>query len=160
MIIFFKNFNRTERTLLSIQSVRYFFPKIDIYCLNLFLDDESEYDRYKPIFNDLNVKLFFDKKKYLGDPLDHLENNGLYFTEGINKMYQLSTEFEKVLMLDEDSFFTSKKCKENDITYISIINDLINDDGLTRMEYFSDYCHLNYSKIKDILYLKFKEYIS
>ena len=53
----------------------------------------------------------------------------------------------------------SKKCKENDIPYISIIKDLIDDDGLTKMEYFSDYCHLDYSKIKDILDIKFKKII-
>jgi hypothetical protein len=53
----------------------------------------------------------------------------------------------------------SNKCKENNIPYVSIIKELINNDGLTKMEYFSDYCHLNYSKIKDILYLKFEEYI-
>ena len=108
MIVFFKNFNRTERTILSIQSVRYLFPSIDIYCLNLFLNDENEYDQYKDIFDEFNVTTFFDKKKYNFDASGAgLETNGLYFTEGINKMYQISKEFDKVLMLDEDSFFTS-----------------------------------------------------
>ena len=33
MIVFYKNYNRLERTYLSIQSVRYLFPEIEIHCL-------------------------------------------------------------------------------------------------------------------------------
>ena len=34
-------------------------------------------------------------------------------------------------------------CENNSIEYISIIENLINSDGLTNMKYFIDYCHLN-----------------
>lgn len=108
MIIFFKNFKRTERTLLSIQSVRHLFPNIEIYCLNLFLESEDEYAEHLELFKEFNVKLFFDKKKYNFESSGAGSiNNGFYFTEGINKMYNLTKDKEKVLMLDEDSFFTT-----------------------------------------------------
>ena len=35
-----------------------------------------------------------------------------------------------------------QKCLENNIPFISILEDLIDDDGLTRMDFFRDYCHL------------------
>ena len=34
-------------------------------------------------------------------------------------------------------------CEKNNIRHISIVDDLITDDGLTNMKYFIDYCHLN-----------------
>jgi len=52
-----------------------------------------------------------------------------------------------------------KKCLDNEITFISIINDLIDENGLTKMEYFDDYCHLNYNNIKDKLNYLFKKFI-
>jgi len=45
----------------------------------------------------------------------------------------------------------------NSIPNISIIDDLIDKDGLTKMEYFIDYCHLNSSKLLPIVINKFKE---
>lgn len=108
MIIFFKNFRRTDRVLLSIQSVRHLFPTIEIYCLNLFLVDKNEYASYVNLFNEFNVKVFYDSKKYnFASSAVGSKDNGFYFTEGINKMYQLVSDKEKVLMLDEDSFFTT-----------------------------------------------------
>lgn len=44
-----------------------------------------------------------------------------------------------------------KKCKENYMKFISIVRDLINPDGLTKMEYFRDYCHLNQSVIPMVI---------
>ena len=110
MIIFFKNFKRTDRTLLSIQSVRHFFPTIDIRCLTLYLDGEHEYDEYTNKFKELGVTVYMDKKKYnFAESGAGSMNNGFYFTEGINKMFNLSSNHSKVLMLDEDSFFTTGK---------------------------------------------------
>ena len=43
------------------------------------------------------------------------------------------------------------KCKKNDMKFISVIRNLINDDGLTNMEYFRDYCHLNQNLIPMVL---------
>ena len=52
-----------------------------------------------------------------------------------------------------------EKCKQNDIPFVSIIKELIDDNGLTKMEYFSDYCHLNYDNIKDKIIYIFKKFI-
>jgi hypothetical protein len=38
-----------------------------------------------------------------------------------------------------------QKCLENNIPFISILNDIIDDNGITRMEFFLDYCHLKTS---------------
>lgn len=53
----------------------------------------------------------------------------------------------------------NRKCEEKNIPYISIMQDLIDDVGLTRMEYFIDYCHLDPVKTKDLYIEKFKKYI-
>ena len=95
---------------------------IDIYCLNLYLENENEYDEYLELFEEFNVKVFSDKKEYnFESNAAGSMNNGLYFTEGINKMFKLSKGREKVLMLDEDSFFTSgetiKFLLENDFDF-------------------------------------------
>lgn len=45
----------------------------------------------------------------------------------------------------------------NSIPNISIINDLINENGLTKMEYFIDYCHLNHDKLIKNILNKFEE---
>ena len=51
-----------------------------------------------------------------------------------------------------------ERCEQNDIPFISIIEELIDDNGMTKMEYFSDYCHLNYLKINNILSNKFSKW--
>lgn len=119
MTIFFKNYKRTDRTLLSIQSVKHFFPNIKICCLNLYDESADEYlynfEKELQLFKKLEVKLFFEKKKWnflketsaKGSP-----NNGYYFTEGINKIQSITKDEEKVLIIDEDSFFTNGKTIE------------------------------------------------
>lgn len=57
----------------------------------------------------------------------------------------------------EWSLYLESKCKTNDISFISVIKDLINVDGLTKMEYYMDYCHLNSKKYLPIVIEKFKE---
>jgi hypothetical protein len=113
MIVFFKNYKRTDRVLLSIQSIRFLFPDIDIRCLNLYdiSADEYLYECHNELslLKKLNVRLYYDKKKWnFGDSSATGSNfNGYYFTEGINKIQAIAKDFEKVLMLDEDSFFTT-----------------------------------------------------
>jgi hypothetical protein len=110
MIVFFKNYKRTDRTYLSVQSVRHLFPTMDIRCL--FLYDESPRDYYDVIekFKELNVTLYYDKKKWNfdSDSAEGSANNGYYFTEAINKIQFITSDIDdKVLILDEDSFFTT-----------------------------------------------------
>jgi hypothetical protein len=113
MIVFFKNYKRTDRVLLSIQSVRHLFPNIDIRCLNLYDESADEYlydfKSELQLFKKLNIKLYFDKKKWnFGDTSAAGSSlNGYYFTEGINKIQSLTKDCEKVLIVDEDSFFTT-----------------------------------------------------
>jgi len=110
MIIFFKNYKRTNRVLLSIRSVRHFFPYVDIRCLFLFDERKEEYDdSIIDSFKSYNVKLYFDKKTYnFGINSEGLPYNGLYFTEGLNKIQKIVNDLEdKVLFLDEDNFFTT-----------------------------------------------------
>lgn len=114
MIVFYKNYKRTERVLLSIQSVKHLFPQLEIYCLFLYDSDKSEYDEFIHKFNKLGVKLFFDVKTYNFGNLgaEGSTNNGFYFTEGVNKMQKICFDLDvndKVLLLDEDHFFTTGK---------------------------------------------------
>lgn len=46
--------------------------------------------------------------------------------------------------------------KSNSIQCISIIDELINENGLTNMEYFIDYCHLDTNKVMPLVYEKLK----
>ena len=115
MIIFFKNYKRTDRTLLSIQSIRYLFPEVKISCLNLYDDSADEYlyefEKELKLFKKMNVKMFFDKKKwnFKETSAQGSSNNGYYFTEGINKIQSICKDEEKILIVDEDSFFTNGK---------------------------------------------------
>jgi hypothetical protein len=61
------------------------------------------------IFKKCNVKLYFDKKKWNfgSDSAFRSANNGYYFTEGINKIQSLTKNEKKVLIIDEDTFFTT-----------------------------------------------------
>jgi hypothetical protein len=52
--------------------------------------------------------------------------------------------------------YLEKLCQENNIPFVSIIRDLINVDGLTKMEYYKDYCHLDSKKYLLEVIQKFK----
>jgi hypothetical protein len=107
MIVFFKCYKRFQNTLLCIQSVRHLFPEIDIRCLFLYDEDPFEYYRLAPSLENLNVKMYHDKKTYNFGNGKGSDVNGYYFTEGINKMQKLVSSENKVLFLDEDQFFTT-----------------------------------------------------
>jgi hypothetical protein len=110
MIVFYKNYKRSDRTFLSVQSVKYLFPTMDIRCLFLYNESSEEYTEEILKFEEIGIKCYTDKKKYnfgnpsgAGSPL-----NGYYFTEGINKIQNLTKDYDgKVLIIDEDSFFTT-----------------------------------------------------
>ena len=114
MVVFYKNYKRSDRTLLSIQSVKHLFPDLEINCLFLFDEKPSEYNDVLPQFAKLGVNIHFDKKTYnFGNPSAvGSKYNGFYFTEGVNKIHQICLDYdirEKVLMVDEDHFFTTGK---------------------------------------------------
>jgi len=49
-------------------------------------------------------------------------------------------------------------CLNKNIPYISIIKDLIDMDGKTKMEFFMDYCHLDHTKVNQLIKNKFNEF--
>lgn len=51
----------------------------------------------------------------------------------------------------------TEKCLSEGIPVVSIIEDLISEDGLTKMEYFRDYCHLDYDKTIELAFEKFNK---
>lgn len=53
--------------------------------------------------------------------------------------------------------YLKQKCEHNNIPFVSVIEDLINLDGLTKMEYYKDYCHLDSGKYLNTVIEKFKE---
>lgn len=109
MIVFYKNYKRTDRVLLSIQSVKHLFPELEVRCLMLYDETPDEYNEYLGLFEKFNVLTFFDKKKYnFGSHSVGMATNGFYFSEGINKIFDLVKDLnDKVVILDEDEFFTT-----------------------------------------------------
>jgi len=110
MIVFYKNYKRSERTYLSIQSLKHFFPNVDVRCL--FLYDENPEEYYSDIlkFESIGVTCYLDIKKYNFPNLTSFGNkiNGFYFTEGINKIQKIMNDLDgKLLVVDEDSYFTN-----------------------------------------------------
>lgn len=53
--------------------------------------------------------------------------------------------------------YLREKSKINNIDFISIMNYLIDNNGLTKMQYFKDYCHLDSNKLLDMVIDKFKK---
>ena len=61
------------------------------------------------------------------------------------------------ISLEWDSYLSSLTFA-NSIPYVSVIKDLIDpDSGLTKMEYFLDFCHLDPSKLFDVVVSKFRD---
>lgn len=110
MVIFYKNYKRSERTFLSIQSVKHLFPELDVRCLFLYDQTYDEYSNVISEFETLGIKCYGDQKKYNFNEIsgEGSEYNGFYFTEGINKIQNIMREFDgKLLVLDEDCYFTT-----------------------------------------------------
>ena len=108
MIIIYKNFKRTQRVLLSILSTRHLMPNAKIYCLLQYLENESEYDEFLPAFKKLNCEVIYSKKRYGRANESGLRNNlnGLFFSEYINYIQKIFNSAEKIVIMDEDNYFT------------------------------------------------------
>ena len=50
-------------------------------------------------------------------------------------------------------------CDKNGIPFISIVRQLINDDGTTKMENFGDFCHLDTEKVMPLVISEMKKNI-
>lgn len=55
------------------------------------------------------------------------------------------------------SDYLEEKSKKKGVKFVSIIRDLINVDGLTKMEYYKDYCHLDSAKFLPSVIEKFQK---
>lgn len=104
MIVAIKNFKRNEASTLVAKSVKYFLPNIDIYLFNLYKDeinlDKIEKDLFKDIFN-------YETKYVLG-PGEFSPNNGFYYSEAYNLIYDKFKDYNgKLLILDENHYFTN-----------------------------------------------------
>lgn len=49
-------------------------------------------------------------------------------------------------------------CSQFDIPFVSIFDDLVDENSLTKMEYYMDYCHLDPDKIRGMLESKFEKF--
>ena len=102
------------------QSVRYFLPDAEFYCVSFYKESEAEYEREEPL--DSSIKNTYLKTKYIAKggtkPPDSLKDedtsgwgdpgNGFIFSEGYNAIFNLFQDVdEKVLILAEDHFFTN-----------------------------------------------------
>jgi len=106
MIVCIKNYHKNRNSSLTARSVRHFLPNAKICLFNI----------YETLTRDgLDTEVFdemFDfEAKYSGKIWGTgagSPSNGLYFTEGINHVFdKFSNTEEKVVILDEDHFFTT-----------------------------------------------------
>ena len=44
-----------------------------------------------------------------------------------------------------------EKCVANQVLFVSIVDELLNANGTTKMEYFIDYCHLDANKVLPLI---------
>jgi len=52
----------------------------------------------------------------------------------------------------------SSLCSSSDIPFVSIFDDLVDEYGITKMEYYMDYCHLDPNKISGMLEKSFEKF--
>jgi hypothetical protein len=107
MIVCYKNYKKSDHVAVCIRSVRHFMPDAEINVVFQYDEDKSEYDQDLPLFDGLNTKHHFVKKKYNFGGGSGNSNNGFYFTEWINAAQSLFPDAEKALVVDEDEYFTT-----------------------------------------------------
>jgi hypothetical protein len=107
MIIVYKNYKKTNNVLLGIESVRNFMPNVQINCILQYDSDKNEYSEDIECFAELNVNCIYVQKKYnFGGGSGNI-NNGFYFTEFANAVAEKFADKEKVIVFDEDNYFTT-----------------------------------------------------
>ena len=120
LIVVFKNFMRNRMVNLSALSVRHFLPNAEIYCLTLYKQSMDEYTNQDPLDDYIEEWTAQTRWNSGIDIHDHIENgkcsgygnllNGCFFTEGYNLIFDRFKDVsEKVLMLNEDHYFTTGK---------------------------------------------------
>jgi hypothetical protein len=114
MIFCIKNFHKNENSCLTAKSIKHF-GDYKIYLFNIFSHNVDHTDLDKNLFE----KIIDIKGKYNFGSGAGSKNNGYYFAEGINLIFNYFKNLdEKVIILDEDQYFSNGKTiqelKEND----------------------------------------------
>ena len=119
MIVCFKNFKRNKMVNLTATSIRHFLPDVKIYCYTLYKHDYvAEYSNQEPLHDyirELTAPTKYVSTNNVHDCIDDTktsgyanENNGVYFVEGYNLIYEAFEGCdEPILILGEDHFFTT-----------------------------------------------------
>ena len=108
MIVVYKNYKKNKNVLLSMASVRFFLSDVKICCVLQYDSEENEYDDFIKKASLLNnVEFKFVKKKYNFGGAHFSPVNGYYFSEYANAVAELFPTFSKVVILDEDNYFTN-----------------------------------------------------
>jgi len=114
MIVVIKNYKKDKNCFWSARSIRHLFPSMPIYLFSFSPVDPY----YKGVYTD-TIEY---ETKYPGSGNGIMTlRNGLYFGEGINEIFKYFINYapdEKLLILDEDSFFLTgeviRELLEND----------------------------------------------
>jgi hypothetical protein len=75
--------------------------------------------------------------------------------EEISKPVYSTCEYRNAISLYWNNYL-KKVSEENNIPFLSIIKYLIDNNNLTKMEYFIDYCHLRSSMVMPFVYKELK----
>jgi hypothetical protein len=118
MIFCIKNFHKNKNSSLTAKSVKFFNKDYKIYLFNIYKESVDLSELEISLFEDIiNFKAKYDFGSGVGN-----ENNGFYFSEGINHIQNYFKDYDdKVVILDEDQFFTSgkviKELEENNFEF-------------------------------------------
>lgn len=120
--VVFRNFFRNKMVNLSARSVKHFLPNAEIHCFTLFKESMLEYREQEKLLpyiveHRLKTKYVNPNKEAVQDHTDSTKtsgyanpDNGLYFAEGFNLIYDYFKGLnEPVVILAEDHFFTTGK---------------------------------------------------
>ena len=108
MILVYKNYKKNDSVYLSMLSARHFLPDVKIYCILQYDSNKNEYDDFIKKSKLLkNIKFKFVKKKYHLGGANFSPVNGFYFPEYVNTVAKLFSRYSKVVVLDEDNYFTT-----------------------------------------------------
>lgn len=129
--IAFRNFFRNKMVNLSARSIKHFLPNAEIHCFTLFKESMKEYNEQEKLLpyiveHRLQTKYVNPNNEAVQDHIDSTKtsgyanpDNGLYFAEGFNLIYNYFKGLDApVVILAEDHFFTTGK----------VLSELISND--------------------------------
>jgi len=103
-IFVYKNYKKDDKVLLSMKSLRHFIPYVDLFCLCLYDESESEYDSLVASMMEINAKPLFAKKAH-ADKGHSDADQGYHVIEYVNRIQSLFQTRERVVILDETNYF-------------------------------------------------------